>query len=347
MAELRRITIENFVPGPIMPRTVLRHAKLSDGAKILFLYYCDGARLHESLFEAQETTADVLGWSASKVKRAVAELKKCKLLEVRQNQVGSRATYKVFAPVPDEDEKPGSVKSDRRGKVKSDRSAGVKSDLQEEHTSEEQKREPSAAADTQLEGLIDCKPAYGSVASQVREQFKEVSPGGKYRFTQADRAILKKIWDDVDDMFEITRIFASAALRREDDPFWARNWSVKFVYGQLGLLRNQAAEATEEEDVHSRVAEGYAQSIERTVKLHGIRPERARQVLREHGLEPGSKTEHFLQAVADGIRSPFWEARFQGEDAETVLAAAIGAFGSAAREPAGGGVQLPDPGELF
>lgn len=165
----------------------------------------------------------------------------------------------------------------------------------------------SATAD---DGLGSVKPPYRSVATTLRELFSKASPNATYRFSKSDGGILKKLWDDVDDLHQAAQVFAAAGVRRSSDPFWAQNWSPRFLLGQISKLLNTSEGAAPEKgevDEQERVREAAWAGAVLAARNVGVPQDRSEPVLRDAGFGPEHVQE--LRRLVAILDTPYWRQR--------------------------------------
>lgn len=82
-----------------IPNVILRHKKLSPGAKLTYALFLSYAWQKDSCFPGQETIAEHLGSSTRQVRRFVQELKNAGYLKSERRGVGYTNLYILFARV--------------------------------------------------------------------------------------------------------------------------------------------------------------------------------------------------------------------------------------------------------
>jgi DNA-binding transcriptional ArsR family regulator len=309
-----------------IPNALRRYPNMDWTAKAVWIVLADYARTCEEVFVAKATICEQAGLGRTAVTKALSKLEELGYIRSTRRP-GTSNVYEIRAIRYDglPEIEPGRIATAppaaSRPPTRPHRDPDKEQGIQNNGSS-------SATADV-VDDLGKCKQTYRSVAADIREIWTECSPGKKYAFSKPDGAIFSKIWDDCADLHEVSRVFSSAALRRESDPFWSDRWSPKFVYGQLSMLKNQGGqEAAGVVDEGSRVVSAAYESVLSFCSLYGVGRDDARGVLREAGLLEEDYCVPWLRKLSEGLGSAFWKRRFKQEERLSTLRAAVRAFAS-------------------
>lgn len=279
--------------------------------------YLAGWRMNDHskpTFPSQKHIADCLGASAEGVRKSLKRLRDAGYVVVaerRRRPDGTRSTNRYIALLPGEWKATGSTVPVATGSndpvvTGSNEPGIIRPVLQEDSPY----GESSAGAEDDPLGSV--KPPYRSVASQIHAMFKKASPSGRYKLTRKDGGVLKKLWEEVDDLHEIAKVIAAGGLRRSQDRFWAENWSPVFLLKNVSKLMNDSGTGGEV-DERERIREAAWTSLERAASILGIEDHESRRVLREARFNPDEDdhVEHVrrLTAILD---TPFWRQRILG-----------------------------------
>lgn len=287
---------------------VLRHPMLTALDAHVHGYLARCRMQDKPAFPSQKKIATTVGSSSESIRKSLRRLRDAGIIESegRARDDGSRASnsYRVLLPSEWNPTFLGASGLYAPGPP----GPGVPGPHLRE-TEEEKKPSAKASGRPGLpEDLDACKPPYGSVATEIRKLFENASPGGAYRFSKSDGGVLKKVWDEVDDMPSMRRVLASGGILVRQDEFWRKNWSPRFLLTQVSKLMNAttAAAATGGIDESERVAEAARAGAIRACADYGIREPLARGVLEKHGITEDQQLRDFAAILS----TPAWRDRF-------------------------------------